>query len=443
MAMEAETQLIDIRNREAPLAMVVNGSVHTFLEPFENGAAAEERQDEQDDPSNVPSGDALKGKQIRKKFGRKFYTGTVSEYEPDTNWYKVVYEDGDSEELEWAELKPLIAAQEQVSAKKRRGGASTPKSKKMRKTKPLELVVEEKIDLNQAIEQNGGDSVEEPEPGQQRLLVVESFAIEVETGVNPDDGAIAAAAEKGEAEEQEKEQVQVKGKKRGRPAKAKTAKVGKAGGKAKKAAASKPTGTPRRPAKRAKTEASKGTPRKSGRLSQTPVSEVVSPAGKQRKQSPGKRKLGQTKPSSAASVSPQKKRLSAATKGKKVQESQEEETPGLSSRARGSKLRGRKLTKEFDGRTFHGEVAGYSSKTRYYKISYEDGDEEELEWRELEPLLLEEEAVSSSSAEAAGTSKRSSTKRAAKTKPVSPRPLPPVTRSNQKLRARRKTSSVS
>lgn len=53
-------------------------------------------------------GEWLKGRKVLKKFGKKYYKGKVKNYDPETNWYKVVYEDGDSEEMEFCELQMVM-----------------------------------------------------------------------------------------------------------------------------------------------------------------------------------------------------------------------------------------------------------------------------------------------------------------------------------------------
>ncbi|CAI0472525.1 unnamed protein product [Linum tenue] len=53
-------------------------------------------------------GDWLEGRKVRKLFGNKHFSGTVSRYDKETRWYRVVYEDGDFEDLEWKELEPVL-----------------------------------------------------------------------------------------------------------------------------------------------------------------------------------------------------------------------------------------------------------------------------------------------------------------------------------------------
>ena len=42
---------------------------------------------------------------LRKKFGRKYYLGKIVQYDPNTGWYDVEYEDGDKEQLDHSEVE--------------------------------------------------------------------------------------------------------------------------------------------------------------------------------------------------------------------------------------------------------------------------------------------------------------------------------------------------
>ena len=54
----------------------------------------------------------------------RYYSGTVMEFDKQSGWYRVLYEDGDSEDLDWQELEevllPLNAACSQTPKIKRR-----------------------------------------------------------------------------------------------------------------------------------------------------------------------------------------------------------------------------------------------------------------------------------------------------------------------------------
>ncbi|XP_057971826.1 dirigent protein 17-like isoform X2 [Malania oleifera] len=53
-------------------------------------------------------GEWLEGREVRKLFGKQFYTGVVTKFDKETGWYRVVYEDGDFEDLEWHELEEVL-----------------------------------------------------------------------------------------------------------------------------------------------------------------------------------------------------------------------------------------------------------------------------------------------------------------------------------------------
>ena len=50
------------------------------------------------------------GRRVRKKFGAAWFGGTVTRAMPGDRLAHVVYDDGDEEDLEWAELAPCLAA---------------------------------------------------------------------------------------------------------------------------------------------------------------------------------------------------------------------------------------------------------------------------------------------------------------------------------------------
>ncbi|XP_068647577.1 uncharacterized protein [Aristolochia californica] len=58
--------------------------------------------------NNHGFGKALEGRIIRKMFSNQYYFGKVAEFDEESNWYRVVYEDGDFEDLEWHELEEVL-----------------------------------------------------------------------------------------------------------------------------------------------------------------------------------------------------------------------------------------------------------------------------------------------------------------------------------------------
>ncbi|KAK9289504.1 hypothetical protein L1049_007659 [Liquidambar formosana] len=57
---------------------------------------------------NTGFGAWLEGREVRKLFGEQFYSGTVTKFDKESGWYRVVYEDGDFEDLDWDELKQVL-----------------------------------------------------------------------------------------------------------------------------------------------------------------------------------------------------------------------------------------------------------------------------------------------------------------------------------------------
>ncbi|PSR98215.1 Dirigent protein [Actinidia chinensis var. chinensis] len=53
-------------------------------------------------------GEWLKGREVRKLFGERVYNGKVTQFDKEAGWYRVVYEDGDFEDLEWQELEEIL-----------------------------------------------------------------------------------------------------------------------------------------------------------------------------------------------------------------------------------------------------------------------------------------------------------------------------------------------
>ncbi|KAJ4850920.1 hypothetical protein Tsubulata_030327 [Turnera subulata] len=53
-------------------------------------------------------GEWLEGREVRKRFGDNYYTGTVVQFDKGSGWYRVVYEDGDFEDHYWPELEEVL-----------------------------------------------------------------------------------------------------------------------------------------------------------------------------------------------------------------------------------------------------------------------------------------------------------------------------------------------
>ncbi|KAI3809402.1 hypothetical protein L1987_25374 [Smallanthus sonchifolius] len=57
---------------------------------------------------NESMGAWFEGREVQKLFGGLLFNGKVTEFDKETGWYRVVYEDGDFEDLEWHELQEVL-----------------------------------------------------------------------------------------------------------------------------------------------------------------------------------------------------------------------------------------------------------------------------------------------------------------------------------------------
>ena len=64
-------------------------------------------QGPQGPPGPASDPQLLLGKALRKKFGRKYFTGTIAKYHKTTG-YRVEYEDGDEEDLSAEDAQALV-----------------------------------------------------------------------------------------------------------------------------------------------------------------------------------------------------------------------------------------------------------------------------------------------------------------------------------------------
>ncbi|XP_020150958.1 uncharacterized protein [Aegilops tauschii subsp. strangulata] len=87
-------------------AIVING-VPDFPPDFASGSQLAVR-DAPRSRADHRFGEWLVERKVRKWFGDKYYAGIVVRYDSGNNWYTVVYEDGDQEDLEWHELEEIL-----------------------------------------------------------------------------------------------------------------------------------------------------------------------------------------------------------------------------------------------------------------------------------------------------------------------------------------------
>ncbi|CAO2166934.1 unnamed protein product [Urochloa humidicola] len=86
-------------------AIIINGVPD--LPPDRTGSEPEVKNDaeSQVDPR---FGEWLEGRKVRKLFGDTHYVGKVAKYDSESNWYNIIYNDGDQEDLEWSELEAVL-----------------------------------------------------------------------------------------------------------------------------------------------------------------------------------------------------------------------------------------------------------------------------------------------------------------------------------------------
>lgn len=53
-------------------------------------------------------GEWLEGREVKRLFEGQFYSGKVVRYDSKSEWYRVAYENGDLEDIEWHELKEAL-----------------------------------------------------------------------------------------------------------------------------------------------------------------------------------------------------------------------------------------------------------------------------------------------------------------------------------------------
>ncbi|KAH0722745.1 hypothetical protein KY290_005393 [Solanum tuberosum] len=88
-------------------AVVINGlppissSVDTFSPLTTVTDVAEESLD-------IVIGPWFEGREVRKLFGNKYYYGEITEFDGEVGRFKVKYENGNVEELEWNELDQVL-----------------------------------------------------------------------------------------------------------------------------------------------------------------------------------------------------------------------------------------------------------------------------------------------------------------------------------------------
>ncbi|XP_024400951.1 uncharacterized protein [Physcomitrium patens] len=298
---------------------------------YANGNTVPEKED--DKPATLHGeGEALVGRSIIKKFKRTKYSGKVAGYDQDCKWYKVVYDDGDEEELEYKELGPLL-----VEA----GEAEAVKVANASKRATPETDSDSKSSAKNA---KGRKSAAGKKPAKDKL--------EKKTKT-PKSPKLPKKATSKKSEDDKQEASESHSSEEKNATEQTTLKRGR--GRPKKDASSKT------PASKTKGDG-KGSGDSS--LESKPSTRKVA-SEKDRSESESGRS-----PRGRGAVSP---------------------AGGSVSQKEGTQLIGAKTRKKFDGVFYDGEVIGYDPKVKFYKIRYSDGDNEELTLKELKKTLMEED----------------------------------------------------
>ncbi|KAL6142036.1 hypothetical protein ACLB2K_060320 [Fragaria x ananassa] len=87
-------------------AVVIDGML--VVPPSNGSLVLSEAVNDAASLGNTRFGLWLVGREVRKLFGEQYYSGTVTEFDEESGWWRVVYEDGDLEDLEWNELEQVL-----------------------------------------------------------------------------------------------------------------------------------------------------------------------------------------------------------------------------------------------------------------------------------------------------------------------------------------------
>ncbi|CAL4973277.1 unnamed protein product [Urochloa decumbens] len=87
-------------------AIIINGVPD--LSPDHTAGSQPEVKNDAESQVDPRFGELLEGRKVRKLFGDTYYVGKVAKYDSESNWYNIIYDDGDLEDLEWSELEEIL-----------------------------------------------------------------------------------------------------------------------------------------------------------------------------------------------------------------------------------------------------------------------------------------------------------------------------------------------
>eukprot|EP01018_Ginkgo_biloba_P016290 Gb_12500 [translate_table: standard] len=454
-----------------------DGTAESNAEPLEyrDGLQSDDMQSESD---------LLKGRKVCKRFGKKKFLGEVIGYDPESQWYKVLYEDGDEEELEKHELDgillPLNNTKASVSRKRRLSthddeSDEPERSKKVRKHDSHSTPGKAKKDGNvkeknqtPSSQQRSGEKknksyatkpggksesskahTPKTKQGKNKGSLSAKKSIEKKDGPKKSQSSHTKKSRKDQTKQDslkkrpvdvmsdsEKQHASATKKlKYGSTKKTMSTKSGQKSvetpEKAKTSRSGRTLVTPERYQKlksvedvhaniadqqvdipevsmteRSEVDTPKpiadaqgisqskpGRKRKAGFDFKGELSTVDSRRAKKEKtlndeESPAGRSVGSKMPLEEAKLEVSQERqykVKLFEKEEKIESSLPSTGKRRGRADRGIVLVGRKVKKDFDGKLYNGEIIGYKM---FYKVKYEDGDSEDLTWKELESILV-------------------------------------------------------
>eukprot|EP00252_Welwitschia_mirabilis_P020889 TRINITY_DN5218_c0_g1_i1.p1 TRINITY_DN5218_c0_g1~~TRINITY_DN5218_c0_g1_i1.p1 ORF type:complete len:1369 (-),score=370.83 TRINITY_DN5218_c0_g1_i1:203-4309(-) len=317
-----------------------------------DGCGSPSKKDVTRSSGDHESGNSLVGRTVRKKFGRKHYSGSVVSFDEENSWYKVTYEDGDEEDLEWEELKPVLLPLRErtltLRSKRKNTHFLRPEGRSFKKV------------------------------GKSRK------------------STISKGRKRGHKVSQNREHARAPKTKQDDSAhddKTSPLKINSKGFITNNNKASKECSSQRHAVSRKrKAETNSSLQYEKGKRFQTSQSPLrasrhQSCNGKDKRESRDSIQMNNSEAITSSSMDIENS-ISKVCGTSRI-EDHDILHRNHSSQGGGTSLIGRKTKKDFGGQMYAGEVIGYDENAGYYKVRYEDGDEEELEWNELEATLVD------------------------------------------------------
>lgn len=403
--------------------------------------------------------ESFKGRKVSKRFNKKKFLGEVIGYDPETRWFKVLYEDGDDEELEKEELDcillPVGDAKASVSRKRHLSVDDAEHKKPNGSARKSRKVDRDSTPGKSRKDDTAGDQTP---PSQQTSVSKKKMSTVARGKSKSSKTGTPKTQTRKKKESSAKKSTEKKGssnsshtKNKKKPKSSKKQSVGKLIQESAKQHSSltrslKFDSAKKKTPTKLKKSSQQDSPTKdkitrSGRTVRVPnkspkarsVADQVevhkiSTAEKSKVHTPNrKRKLvsdiqdgistvDSKRAKKSKSVNDMKTPLASSMKSRNIvedaklqlshektndaefqvqlnEENAESSVPQSTGNKRGktdrgSVLIGRKVKKDFGGQFFGGEVVGYQV---FYQVDYEDGDSEELTWKELESILLLDE----------------------------------------------------